>query len=70
MTIVTGATGAMGAAAVEALAAEGCPVLMACRNRAKAESVRSDILTRVPDARLEIGDLFFAAVRSSVIVCL
>ena len=64
MTIVTGATGAMGAAAVEALAAEGCPVLMACRNRAKAESVRSDILTRIPDARLEIGDLDLSSMES------
>ena len=34
--IVTGATGSMGAAAVEYLAAEGRPVLMACRNLAKA----------------------------------
>ena len=64
MTIVTGATGAMGAAAVEALAAEGRPVLMACRNRAKAESVRSDILTRIPDAQLEIGDLDLSSMES------
>ena len=47
----------MGAAAVEAVASQGCAVLMACRNRAKAEAVRSDILTRIPDARLEIGNL-------------
>ena len=63
-TIVTGATGAMGAAAVEALAAEGRAVLMACRNRAKAEAVRSDILTRIPDARLEIRELDLASLAS------
>ena len=64
MTIVTGATGAMGAAAVEALAAEGRPVLMACRNRAKAEAVRSGILARIPDARLEIGALDLSSLAS------
>jgi len=57
MTVVTGATGAMGAAAAEALAAEGRAVVMACRNRAKAEAVRADILTRFPEARLEIREL-------------
>ena len=64
MTIVTGATGAMGAAAVEALAAGGRAVLMACRNRAKAETVRSGILARIPDARLEIRELDLASLAS------
>ena len=63
-TIVTGATGAMGAAAVETLAAEGRAVLMACRNRAKAEAVRSGILARIPDARLEIGELDLSSLTS------
>lgn len=64
MTLVTGATGAMGTAAVEALAAEGRAVLMACRSRAKAEAVRSGILTRVPDARLEIRELDLSSLAS------
>jgi NAD(P)-dependent dehydrogenase (short-subunit alcohol dehydrogenase family) len=64
MTLVTGATGAMGAAAVEALAAEGRAVVMACRNRAKAEAVRADILSRVPDARLEIWELDLSSLAS------
>jgi len=64
MTIVTGATGAMGAAATEALAQSGKPVLMACRNLAKAEAVRNGILTRVPDARLEIRELDLASMVS------
>ena len=62
--IVTGATGSMGAAAVEALAGQGIPVLMACRNLKKAEAVRADILRRVPGARLEIGHLDLASLAS------
>ena len=55
LTIVTGATGGMGAAAVEALASQGRPVLMACRNAAKAETVRAAVLQRHPGATVEIG---------------
>ena len=55
LTIVTGATGGMGAAAVEALASQGRPVLMACRNAAKAETVRTAVLQRHPGATVEIG---------------
>ena len=63
-TIVTGATGAMGAAAAEALAAEGRAVLMACRNRAKAETVRDAILGRVPSAVLEIREVDLSSMAS------
>ena len=63
-TIVTGATGAMGAAAAETLAAEGRAVVMACRNRTKAEAVRSEILARVPDAVLEIRELDLSSMAS------
>ena len=59
--IVTGATGSMGAAAVEALAEQGIPVLMACRNLAKAEAVRDGILARVPQADLAIRELDLAS---------
>ena len=62
--IVTGATGGMGAAAVEALAKQGFPVLMACRNLQKAEAVRADILSRVPGAKLEIGKLNLSSLAS------
>ena len=62
--IVTGATGGMGAAAVEALAKEGFPVLMACRNLKKAETVRAGILNRIPDADLEIGQLDLSSLTS------
>ena len=62
--IVTGATGSMGAAAVEALAAQGKAVLMACRNLKKAELVRADILSRIPQADLAIRQLDLASMAS------
>lgn len=62
--IVTGATGSMGSAAAEALASQGIPVLMACRNLEKANAVRADILRRVPDAELEIRPLDLASMAS------
>ena len=62
--IITGATGSMGAAAVEALAARGVPVLMACRNLGKAEAVRSDILGRISAADIELRQLDLASMAS------
>lgn len=55
--IITGATGSMGAVAVKNLASRGCPVIMACRNLQKAESVRDNILAGIPSATLEIMHL-------------
>ena len=54
----------MGAAAVEALASRGIPVLMACRNLSKAEAVRADVLSRVPSADLEIRHLDLSSMAS------
>lgn len=62
--IITGATGAIGSAAVAALAARGTPVVLACRNRAKAETLRSAILARHPGAALDIRDLDLASAAS------
>lgn len=62
--IVTGATGSMGAAAVEALAAQGHAVLMACRNLKKAKAVRADILSRIPEADILIQELDLASMSS------
>ena len=62
--IVTGATGSMGSAAAEALARQGIPVLMACRNLEKAAAVRADILRRVPGADLEVRPLDLASMAS------
>ena len=55
--IITGATGAMGAAATRALARQSKPVLMACRNTRKAEDLRSGILSEIPGADIRIGKL-------------
>lgn len=62
--IVTGATGSMGSAAVDALTGEGIPVLMACRNLGKAEAIRADILRRVPGADIDIRPLDLASLAS------
>ena len=62
--IVTGATGSMGAAAVEALAGKGHAVLMACRNLDKATAVREAILTRFPEADILVRELDLASMAS------
>lgn len=62
--IVTGASGSMGKAAVEALAAKGRGVIMACRNLEKGQAARRDILSRVPDAELRLLPLDLASQRS------
>ena len=62
--ILTGATGGIGAAVTEALAAQGRPVVMACRNARKAEELRAQILARVPGARLEVRALDLTSLAS------
>ena len=67
--IVTGASGAMGSEAVKALVRAGRPVLMACRDLAKAEKVRRAVLRAYPEASLEIAELdlgSFASIRAFV----
>lgn len=63
-TIVTGASGAMGEAAVRALARDGRSVVMACRNLEKAEAVRSRILADLPGADISIGRLNLSSLDS------
>lgn len=53
-TIVTGATGSIGLATSRALARQGKPVLMACRNTQRANELRSEILKQLPDAQIDI----------------
>ena len=62
--IVTGASGAMGAAATQVLAAQGRQVIMACRNLEKAGAVRNRILSAVPGAKIEIRHLDLASLAS------
>ena len=63
-TIVTGASGAMGEAAVRALARDGRSVVMACRNLEKAEAVRSRILANLPGVDISIGRLDLSSLDS------
>lgn len=53
-TIVTGASGAMGEAAVRALARDGRSVVMACRNLEKGGAVRDRILADLPAADISV----------------
>lgn len=62
--IVTGASGSMGKAAVEALAAKGRSVIMACRNLEKGEAARREVLARVPGAALQVLPLDLGSLRS------
>lgn len=51
-TIVTGASGSIGAALTEGLAAQGYSVVMACRNLKKAEPIRQQIMERSGNDRI------------------
>ena len=67
--LITGASGAMGSAAVRKLASEGHTIWMACRNLEKGEGVRQQILKDFPEAdiRMKALDLSsFASVKSFV----
>ncbi|MET7767943.1 oxidoreductase [Nocardia sp. NPDC005366] len=55
--IVTGANSGLGAVAVQALAAAGADVVLACRNVSKGAQVASRIGARARVARLDLADL-------------
>jgi NAD(P)-dependent dehydrogenase (short-subunit alcohol dehydrogenase family) len=52
--IVTGANSGLGYEAAQALASRCARVIMACRNVDKAESVRKDILRKLPNASIDL----------------
>ena len=62
--VVTGASGAMGAAATRFLAGKGFHVVMACRNPVKAESVMREIVEDIPGAEIEIRRLELSSLDS------
>ncbi|MCR4824622.1 MAG: SDR family NAD(P)-dependent oxidoreductase [Bacteroidales bacterium] len=62
--IITGATGGIGSAVTRALAARGCDLVLACRNAAKAEKLRQQVLADNPAARLEVRSLDLASLAS------
>lgn len=55
--LITGASGAMGSAAVRKLAGEGNAVWMACRNLEKGEAIRRQILQDFPEADIHLKAL-------------
>lgn len=64
IAIVTGANSGLGQEITTGLARKEIKVIMACRNAEKAESAKSDILKKVPNADLEIMKLDLMSLRS------
>lgn len=64
VAVVTGANGGLGLESATALAAAGAHVVMAARNREKAEAALAGILSTHPGASLEIVDLDLASLDS------
>lgn len=57
IAIVTGANSGVGFETTVGLAKAGLHVVMACRNRTKADDAKNSIVRRVPDAKLEVMEL-------------
>ncbi|MGM7649045.1 oxidoreductase [Nocardia sp. JW2] len=55
--VITGANGGLGAETTKVLAAKGATVIMACRNKAKAEPIAAAIPGDVRVAALDLADL-------------
>jgi len=64
VAIVTGANTGIGFETAAALTAKHATVVMACRNRRKAEDAMTRIRERTPDARLELIELDLASLAS------
>lgn len=60
LAYITGANSGIGFHAALELARAGCAVILACRDRVKAEAARQRILAQVPRAEVEIADLDLA----------
>lgn len=64
IAIITGADGGMGVEITKAVARAGYYVVMACRNRKKAELRRAEILAAYREGLLEVAHLDLASFRS------
>ena len=60
VAVVTGASSGLGAAAAEMLAAKGADVVLAVRDQARGDAVRTRILGRSPGARVRVSLLDLA----------
>jgi NAD(P)-dependent dehydrogenase (short-subunit alcohol dehydrogenase family) len=64
LAFITGANSGVGFHAALELARAGAAIILACRDRAKAEAARTRIRGAVPSAQLEIADLDLASLAS------
>jgi NAD(P)-dependent dehydrogenase (short-subunit alcohol dehydrogenase family) len=64
LAYITGANSGVGYHAALELARARCAVILACRDRAKADAARTRILSTVPDAEIDIADLDLASLPS------
>jgi NAD(P)-dependent dehydrogenase (short-subunit alcohol dehydrogenase family) len=64
LAIVTGANSGLGLETTRELARRGARVIMAVRNRAKAEAARLSVLAAVPHAAIELRDLDLSSLTS------
>lgn len=64
VVVVTGANGGLGLVTCRELAAKGATVVMACRNLAKGEAARADILRDHANAKLIVRELDLADLAS------
>lgn len=62
--IVTGGNSGLGLQSVKAYAEKGAQVVLACRNYAKGDEARTDILKQVPDAQIAVMSLDLADLTS------
>lgn len=62
--IITGANSGLGLESTKALAAKGANVIMACRNAAKAENAKAEVLDHAPNAILDVMALDNASLAS------
>lgn len=64
LALITGANIGIGFHAALELARAGCAVILACRDRVKADAARARILTAVPSAQIEVAILDLASLDS------
>lgn len=62
--IITGANSGIGYEAAKTLAKAGAEIIMACRNVEKAETAVDEMLSEVPQAKLQISELNLASLKS------